>query len=206
MRGTGERTVNIDQLIVHFNLGNSVEAGTEAHDLLLQCSHEAMRITSELNTSYHSAEQIRELMFRLTGNPIDASFTLFPPFFTDFGKNIVIGKNVFINACCCFQDQGGITIGDGALIGHRVVLATINHGLLPDERQCNHPAAITIGRNVWIGSGSIVLPGINIGENAVVGAGAVVTKDVEPGTVVAGVPARFIKTVSKLERKKEYAA
>lgn len=208
MRGMGEQTVNIAQLIDHFNLGKSVEAGTEAHDLLLQCSHEAMRITSELNASYHSAEQIRERMSRLTGKPIDAFFTLFPPFYTDFGKNITLGKNVFINACCCFQDQGGISIGDDALIGHRVVLATINHGLLPDERQCNHPAPIAIGRNVWIGSGSIVLPGISIGENAVVGAGAVVTKDVEPGTVVAGVPARFIKTVSKSERKrkKEYVA
>lgn len=200
--------MNIAQLIDHFNLGKSVEAGTEAHDLLVQCSHEAMRITSELNASYHSAEQIRELMCRLTGKAIDASFTLFPPFYSDFGKNITIGKNVFINACCCFQDQGGITIGDGVLIGHRVVLATINHGLAPDERQCNHPAPIVIGRNVWIGSGSIVLPDITIGENAVVGAGAVVTKDVEPGTVVAGVPARFIKNVSKVVRKrtKEYAA
>lgn len=187
--------MNIHELIEHFNSGKNVKAGTEAHDLLLECSHEAMRITSELNASYHSADQIRELMSRLTGKPIDASFTLFPPFYTDFGKNISIGKNVFINACCCFQDQGGISISDGVLIGHRVVLATINHGLLPDERHGNYPAPIVIGKNVWIGSGSIVLPGITIGENAVVAAGAVVAGDVEPGAVVAGVPARFIKNI-----------
>lgn len=193
-------TVNIRDLIEHFNSGKSVKTGTEAHNLLLECSHEAMRVTSELNASYHSADQIRELMARLTGKPIDASFTLFPPFYTDFGKNISMGKNVFINACCCFQDQGGISIGDGVLIGHRVVLATINHGLLPDERQCNHPAPIVIGKNVWLGSGSIVLPGITIGENAVVAAGAVVTRDVKPGTVVAGVPARFIKNVSHVSK------
>ncbi len=201
--------MNIHELIEHFSRGESVKAGTEAHDLLIKYSHEAMRVTSELNASYHSADQIRKLMSRLTGKPIDASFTLFPPFYTDFGKNISIGKNVFINTCCCFQDQGGISIGDGVLIGHRVVLATINHGLLPEERQCNCPAPIVIGKNVWIGSGSIVLPGITIGENAVVAAGAVVTRDVEPGAVVAGVPARFIKnasTVSTAQQQQNCAA
>jgi len=200
--------VNLFELIEHFKNGKSVKSGTEAHELLIKYSHEAMRVTYELNASYHSADQILELMSRLTGKTIDASFTLFPPFYTDFGKNISIGKNVFINSCCCFQDQGGISIGDGVLIGHRVVLATINHGLLPEERQCNYPAPIVIGKNVWIGSGSIVLPGITIGENAVVAAGSVVSRDVEPGTVVAGVPARFIKRVypSDKKQKKKYAA
>lgn len=196
--------MTIEQLLQHFNQGNGVEAGTEQHDLLLQCSYEAMRITSDMNASYHSAEEVREHMSRLTGKPIDPSFTLFPPFYTDFGKNITIGKNVFINACCCFQDQGGISIGDGVLIGHRVVLATINHGLFPDERHCNYPAPIIIGNNVWIGSGAIVLPGVTIGENAVVAAGAVVTKNVEPYTVVAGVPAKVRKTISSVERHERH--
>lgn len=195
--------MTVEQLIRHFNNRNGVEAGTEAHKLLLECSNEAMRVTSELNSSYHTPEQIRELMSRLTGKAIDPSFTLFPPFYTDFGKNISIGRNVFINACCCFQDQGGISIGDGALIGHRVILATINHGLFPDERHCNYPAPITIGKNAWIGSGAIILPGIAIGESAVVAAGAVVAKNVEPGAVVAGVPAKFIKSVFSPEQKQE---
>ena len=175
-------------------------------DILFQ---DAIRISMELNNQYHTPEEIRGIMGRLTGKKMDDSFRMFPPFYTDFGKNISIGKNVFINTCCCFQDQGGISIGDGVLIGHRVVLATINHGLLPEERQCNCPAPIVIGKNVWIGSGSIVLPGITIGENAVVAAGAVVTRDVEPGTVVAGVPARFIKnvsTVSTVQQQQNCAA
>ncbi len=187
--------MNVEQLIQHFNSGKAVVAGTALHDLLVQCSHEAMRVTSELNASYHSAEEIRELMSRLTGKRVDPSFTLFPPFYSDFGKNITIGKNVFINASCCFQDQGGISLGDGVLIGHRVVLATINHGLLPEERQHNNPSPIVIGKNVWIGSGSIVLPGVTIGDNAIVAAGSIVTRNVESDTVVAGVPARFIKSV-----------
>lgn len=187
--------MEISELLRQFRLGKSVEEGTEAHDLLVQCSHDAMRITAELNSAYHTADQIRAYMSELTGKAIDDSFTLFPPFYTDFGKNIDIGKNVFINACCCFQDQGGISIGDGTLIGHRVILATINHGLLPEKRHANFPAPIFIGKHAWIGSGAIVLPGVKIGDNAVVGAGAVVTKDVEADTVVGGVPARFIKRV-----------
>lgn len=188
--------MTIEQLIRLFNNGESVVAGTEAHNLLLECSNEAMRITAELNSSYHTPEQIRKLMATLTGKAIDHSFTMFPPFYTDFGKNISIGKNVFINSCCCFQDQGGISIGDGALIGHRVILATINHGLMPADRQTNYPAPIVIGKNVWLGAGAIVLPGISIGNDAVVAAGAVVTRNVEPGTVVADVPAKNIKIIS----------
>ena len=123
------------------------------------------------------------------------NFGLFPPFYTDFGKNITIGKNVFINAGCKFQDQGGIFIDDGALIGHGVVLATLNHDLDPAKRQQLHPAPIHIGKNVWIGANATVTQGVTIGDNAVVAAGAVVNKDVEENTIVGGVPARFIKRI-----------
>ena len=75
---------------------------------------EAIRLGMELNTKYHTPEEIREIMARLTGRPVDETFRLFPPFYTDFGKNITIGRDVFINSCCHFQDQGGITIGDGS--------------------------------------------------------------------------------------------
>lgn len=161
-------------------------------------------ITAKLNAAYHTPEEIVVLMAELTGRPVDASFRMFPPFYTDFGKNITLGKNVFINACCCFQDQGGISIGDGSFLGHRVVLATLDHGFLPEERGSNYPAPIRIGRNVWIGSGAVVLRGVTIGDNAVVAAGAVVTRDVEPGVIVGGVPAKFIKTVTEAaERQKE---
>ena len=126
---------------------------------------------------------------------IDDTFRLFPPFYTDFGKNISIGKDVFINSGCHFQDQGGIIIGDGSFIGHNVVLATINHDLDPANNRKNHYAPITIESHVWIGSNATILPGVTIGEWAVVAAGAVVIKDVPPYTVVGGVPARVLKTV-----------
>ena len=135
-------------------------------------------------------------MCRITGRNIDESFRMFLPFYTDFGKNIRIGRSVFINACCCFQDQGGISIGDGTLIGHRVVIATINHGLRPEERMDHHIAPVRGGRNGWIGSGSILLPGVTIGDGATVAAGAVVTKDVPEGAVVGGVPAKILRQPS----------
>lgn len=156
---------------------------------------EAIRIGMELNTKYHTPEELREIMGRLTGKKIDDTFRLFPSFYTDFGKNITIGKDVFINSGCHFQDQGGIEIGDGSLIGHNVVLATINHDLDPKENRKNHYAPIKIGAHVWIGSNATVLPGVTVGDWAVVAAGAVVTKDVPPMTVVGGVPARVIKAV-----------
>ena len=161
---------------------------------------EAVRIGMELNTKYHTPEELREIMGRLIGKQVDRSFRMFPPFYTDFGKNITIGKDVFINSGCHFQDQGGIEIGDGALIGHNVVLATINHDLNPKENRKNHYAAIKIGAHVWIGSNATVLPGVTIGDYAVVAAGAVVTRDVPAMTVVGGVPARVLKTIQEEER------
>lgn len=158
---------------------------------------EAIRISMELNNQYHTTEQIREIMGRLTGKKVDESFRLFPPFYTDFGKNITIGRDVFINSGCHFQDQGGITIGDGSLIGHNVVLATINHDLSPLNNRENHYAPIVIEEHVWIGSNATILPGVTIGRWAVVAAGAVVTKDVEEYTVVGGVPAKEIRKVKK---------
>ena len=161
---------------------------------------EAVRIGMELNTIYHTPEELREIMSRLIGKKVDDSFRMFPPFYTDFGKNITIGKDVFINSGCHFQDQGGIEIGDGALIGHNVVLATINHDLNPKENRKNHYAPIRIGAHVWIGSNATVLPGVTIGVWGVVAAGAVVTRDVPAMTVVGGVPAGVLRTIQEEER------
>lgn len=162
---------------------------------------EAIKITMEMNNSYHTPHEFREIMSRLIGKKVDDSFRLFPPFYTDFGKNITIGKDVFINSGCHFQDQGGITFGDGTLIGHNVVLATINHDLRPSQNRKNNYAPITIGNNVWIGSNAVILPGVTIGKWTVIGAGSVVTKDVEAYTVVGGNPARIIKKIEQEDAK-----
>lgn len=174
-----------------------VQGGSNMHKYMRKMAHEAQKITVKLNNSYHEPNEIRTMMSELTGREIDTTFSMFPPFYTDFGKNIIFGKNVFVNAGCCFQDQGGITIGDGALIGHHVVLATINHGLNPDERTASYFAPIVIGKNVWIGANATVLQGVTIGDNSVVAAGAVVNRDVPANTIVGGVPARIIKHIKE---------
>ena len=117
------------------------------HRVMRRLSFEAMKITAELNFSYHEPEEIRALFSELTGKPVDESFAMFPPFTTDCGKNMYGGKKrIQINSGCRFQDQGGITIGDRALIGHNVVLATLNHGFAPEKHSSLRPAPIVIGK------------------------------------------------------------
>lgn len=157
---------------------------------------EAIRLTMTINNTYHAPTELRALMSQLIGKSVPDSFRFFPPFYTDFGKNITIGEDVFINSGCHFQDQGGIEIGDGCLIGHNVVLATVNHALEPSQDRKNVYAPISIGRKVWIGSNVTVLPGVSIGDWAVIAAGAVVTKNVPAYTVVGGVPAKVIKQIN----------
>lgn len=178
----------------------------EIYEFMNRASDEARRITFELNGAYHSMPEVRDLFARLFGKPVDPSSRVFPPFYTDFGKNITVGKNVFINACCHFQDQGGITLGDNCLVGHNVVFATLNHGFAPEERQSMLPAPIVVGRNVWIGSNSTILQGVTIGDNSIIAAGSVVTKDVPANAIVAGVPARFIRSISPEEEKQQKQA
>lgn len=192
--------MDLNAFLEHLNSGEKVQGGSEVHQFMHGVSQEALRITAEINTGYHTPEELRALFSQLIGQPVDESFGMFPPFYTDCGKNIHIGKNVFFNMGCKFQDQGGIFIGDGALIGHNVVLATLNHAQSPSDRASMIPAPIHIGRNVWIGANATVLPGVTIGDGAIVAAGAVVAKDVPENTIVGGVPARIIRTISEEDR------
>lgn len=179
----------------HVNQGKSVESGSPMHEVMHQLSQEALKITAKLNNEYHPPEDIQALFAQLTEEPINETLTVFPPFSTDCGKNLTLGEHVFINSGCRFQDQGGIVIGDRTLIGHNVVLATLNHDMNPNKRGTLHPSPIHIGKDVWIGANATVLPGVTIGEGAVIAAGAVVTNDVAARTVVGGVPAKMLKMI-----------
>lgn len=170
-----------------------IEGGSEAHLFMHGAARSAQRVTAEINAGCHTAEELRALMSELVGYEVDEGFGLFPPIYSDFGRNIKLGRNVFINSGCCFQDQGGIELGDGCMIGHQVVIATLNHDLMPERRASMIPAKVTLGRNVWVGAHATILPGVTIGDNSVVAAGAVVTKDVPANCVAAGVPARVVK-------------
>ena len=172
-----------------------IPAGSELHQAFHAFSQEALKITAELNGAYHTPEEVRALMSQLTASEIDESFAMFPPFHTDCGKNTKIGKRVFINAGCQFQDQGGITIGDDVLVGPQTIIATLNHDPDPEKRGGMIPKPVVVCDKVWLGARVTICPGVTIGEGAIVGAGAVVTKDVPPRTVVAGVPAKVIKRI-----------
>lgn len=169
--------------------------GTEMINFMRQQSAQTRRVLMDLNTNYHTDEEIVRLFCEITGTEVDPSFRMFPPFYTDFGKNIHLGKNVFINSACQFQDQGGIFIGDGCLIGPGTMMATLNHGFEPEHRQNMTHAPIVLGKGVWTGAHVTILPGVTIGDNAIIAAGAVVAKDVPANTIVGGVPAKVIKEI-----------
>ena len=190
--------MTLESFLEHVNQRKPLNT-PEIFQFLNEMNDEARRITAELNNAYHNMDEIRELFSRLSGKPVDPSFRIFPPFYTDFGKNIHVGKNVFINACCHFQDQGGITLGDDCLIGHNVVFATLNHFIEPTERASMHPAPIVLGKKVWVGSNSTILQGVTIGDNSIIAAGSVVTKDVPANTIVGGVPARILRNLDVKE-------
>ena len=188
--------LELKELLEIFNKGDTLIMDEEAANACNYYSQEAQKITCELNYKYHDLDEIRELFSKLIGKKVSDDFRVFPPFTTDFGKNIHLGKNVFINSGCRFQDQGGIYIGDNVLIGHNVVLATLNHDENPLKRGNLIPSPIKIGNDVWIGSNATIIPGVTVGDGAIVAAGAVVTKDVDKNTIVGGVPARYIRNVN----------
>ena len=184
---------DLQELLDALNSGEQIEAGSKKHKTMLKTSQDALKILDKLNNSYHEQNEIREIMSELTGKSVPENVTIFTPFYSEFGKNITFGNNIFLNFGCHFQDQGGVYIGDGALLGSNVVLATINHNMDPDKRADMTQLPIHIGKNVWIGANATILPGVTVGDGAVVAAGAVVTKDVANNTVVGGVPAKVIK-------------
>ena len=161
---------------------------------IFEISSCTMKLSAELNSSA-DIDQIRHLLSEITGTQIDASTTVLVPFHINLGVFTRIGKNVFINADCSFLDIGGITIEDDVLIGPKVSLITESHPLNPADRKSLIVKPAVIKRNAWIGTGAIILPGVTVGENAVVAAGAIVSKDVAANTVVAGIPAKVVKTI-----------
>ena len=94
----------------------------EIHQLMEKMSNEARRVTFRLNSAYRTADEVRALISELFGYQVPQSLRVFPPLYADFGKNITVGENVFINACCHFQDHGGVTIGDNAVIAAGAVV------------------------------------------------------------------------------------
>ncbi|MCX8525664.1 sugar O-acetyltransferase [Chryseobacterium formosus] len=157
---------------------------------------EAFAVKVLLNQMNNSSnpEEITDLLSQILDKNVQ-DVVVFTPLYINYGKNINIGKNVFINFDCTFLALGGITIEDDVLIGPKVSLVTENHPLNPEHRKGLICKPILIKRNAWIGANATILAGVTIGENSVVAAGAVVSKDVPDNTVVGGVPAKIIKQI-----------
>jgi acetyltransferase-like isoleucine patch superfamily enzyme len=145
---------------------------------------------------YADQDAIRSAWSELTGRPVEERFRLVPPVHCDHGLKLRVGANVFVNHGCTLNDMGGIEIGDDTMIGPNVSLLTSGHPTAVADRRAGITIApIQIGADVWIAAGATVLGGVTVGDGAVVAAGAVVTRVVPPATLVAGVPARAIRTL-----------
>ncbi|OPB98804.1 acetyltransferase [Elizabethkingia meningoseptica] len=159
-----------------------------------EASYNTKKLLVQMNSTAEPNE-VRSLLSQITGTEIDESVAVFTPLYLNYGKNIKIGKNVFINFDCVFLDLGGITIEDNVLIAPKVSLLSEGHPLEPETRHALVPKPIHIKKNAWIGAGATILQGVTIGENAVIASGAVVSKDVPDNVIVGGIPAKIIKTI-----------
>lgn len=185
----------MNRLIERMRAGERISETDAEHPQLWEEIENTKKLVGELNTGYHTPDEVRALLKRIWGQPLDASVRMFPPFYTAFGKLTRVGKEVFVNFGCTFLDQGGITIEDRVFIGPDVKIVTEHHPEAPAARHQLLVKPIVIKRNAWIGAGAIILPGVTVGENAIVAAGAVVTKDVPDNTIAGGVPAKFIRNI-----------
>jgi len=192
MRKSKNKNLLGKNIFDRFLAGEPVPMDDPEYSQLHERVNQTIHLSTKLNNSF-DVDEIRENLSEIIGKQIDKSTKIFTPFYTNYGRHISLGKNVFINHACSFLDLGGITIEDGVMIGPRVNITSENHPVEISKRKVLVPAAILVKQNAWIGAGATILPGVTIGENAVVAAGAVVTLDVLPNTVVGGVPAKVLK-------------
>ena len=144
----------------------------------------------------------KEALLRSILGRCGKNVTLLSPFHCDYGKQIEIADNVFINYNCVMLDVGRIVIGENTLLGPNVCLAAAGHPIHPLSRRSGYEygAPITIGKDVWLGANVVVCPGVHIGDGSVVGAGSVVTKDIPANVIAAGNPCRVLRPITEEDR------
>jgi len=177
--------------------GKTVGSNTPGHDVYNRALEECIVKRLRYNTQPLTPEERRAALSDLFGYQVDDRTKVVPPFHCDLGFNIKLGTNVLINYDCVLLDTGEISIGDNTLIGPGTKIVTAKHSLDAEKRKdwAVSCAPIKIEESVWIGAGAVILPGVTIGARSVIGAGSVVTKDVPSDTIVAGNPARIIKSL-----------
>ncbi|RYG00936.1 MAG: sugar O-acetyltransferase [Chitinophagaceae bacterium] len=186
--------MEMQNIFDHLLEGKTIRPDDPEAYKLRESAYLTIKKVNQLNAS-SDPQQITQLLGDIIGVDVDESVTIFPPVHINYGPNLKLGNNVFINFNCTFLTLGGISIGNNVLIGPGVTMSSESHPLNPGERHSLVPGRIVVSDNVWIGAGALILQGITIGKNSVVAAGAIVTKDVPPNTVVAGVPAREVRKI-----------
>ena len=158
----------------------------------------ARDLCQALNATRESQEtERRRILLELFGKGGDTVW-MQPPFYCDYGSNIVLGERVFFNFNCIVLDVCPVRIGDFTLFGPAVQIYTPLHPFDAQQRRREeYGKAIEVGSDVWVGGGAIVLGGVRIGSRSVIGAGSVVTRDVPAGVFAAGNPCRVIRTISE---------
>lgn len=159
----------------------------------------------EYNTLGLGDEKRMEELLHLMLAEVGENTFIQPPFYANWGGHHVhLGKWVYANFNATFVDDGNIYVGDYTMIGPNVTIATAGHPIYPPlrEKQLQYNADVHIGKNVWIGAGVVVCPGVTIGDNTVIGAGSVVTKDIPANVVAYGNPCRVAREIN--EHDKEY--
>ncbi|MGN0453404.1 MAG: sugar O-acetyltransferase [Ruminococcus sp.] len=162
----------------------------------------ARRLTQEFNTADRADfEKLAKIIKELFAKSENAFVN--PPFYCDYGFNIEVGKNLFVNYNCCILDVAKVKIGDNCLFAPNVAIYTAGHPIHPDARNSlyEYGEAVTIGDNVWIGGNSVICPGVTVGSNVVIGAGSVVTKDIPDWTVAAGNPCKVIRKITDADKR-----
>lgn len=163
----------------------------------------ARRLTQEINTSDRADfEKISELINELFGKSDETTFVN-PPFYCDYGSNIEVGKNCFINYNCTILDNAKVKMSDNCLLAPNVSIYTAGHTVHPDARALGYEYGIevTLGNNVWVGGNTVICPGVHIGNNVVIGAGSVVTKDIPDWSLAAGNPCKVIRKITDEDRR-----
>src|SRR5574344_1562051 len=124
-----------------------------------------------------------------------------PPFFFCYGRHIKMGDYCYVNVNCSFIDDGEIEIGDHTEFGPGVILVTVGHPIDPEHRPLMYAEKVSIGKNVWIGASTTILPGVTIGDNSVIGAGSLVTKDIPANVIAYGSPCQVIRPITDEDKK-----
>ena len=166
-------------------------------DELTTDRHQARLLFQEINILNEDSEEKRNKLLNTLIKNAGKKLYIEPPFYCDYGYNIIAGDNVFMNFNCCILDVCKVTIGDNCMFAPNVQIYTATHPLEAKARNSGREFAkpITIGNNVWIGGNATICPGVTIGNNVVVGAGAVVTKSFPDNVFIAGNPAKIVKEI-----------